>query len=110
MTPADVAENLMPKVVNEDVETSFERLIQALRSSKEETVMKAKKEEGISSNGEDSSEEETEEALVHIELYNISSHENIHKIFKLVMLNVQIKGQNAMPYFWVSVQTIPFML
>ncbi|KAI5393856.1 V-type proton ATPase subunit c''2, variant 3 [Lathyrus oleraceus] len=56
MTPADVAENLMPKVVNEDVETSFERLIQALRSSKEETVMKAKKEEGISSNGEETEE------------------------------------------------------
>jgi hypothetical protein len=39
MTPgitADVAENLMPKVDNEDVETSLERLVQALRISKEE--------------------------------------------------------------------------
>jgi len=55
MTPADVAENLMPKVANEDVETSLERLIQALRSSKEE----AKKEKGT--NGEDSSEKEAED-------------------------------------------------
>ncbi|PNX76706.1 putative mitochondrial chaperone BCS1-B-like protein, partial [Trifolium pratense] len=40
MTPADVAENLMPKVANEDVETSLERLIQALRSCKEEAEKK----------------------------------------------------------------------
>ncbi|KAK7269065.1 hypothetical protein RIF29_21781 [Crotalaria pallida] len=44
ITPADVAENLMPKVVNEDVETCLERLIQALRNSKEEARMKAEKE------------------------------------------------------------------
>jgi chaperone BCS1 len=56
MTPADVAENLMPKVANEDVETSLERLIQALRSSKEE----AEKKEGTS--GEDTSKEEAEDA------------------------------------------------
>ncbi|GAU18054.1 hypothetical protein TSUD_51650 [Trifolium subterraneum] len=56
MTPADVAENLMPKVANEDVETSLERLIQALRRSKEE----AKKKEGTS--GEDTSKEEAEDA------------------------------------------------
>lgn len=61
MTPADIAENLMPKVVNEDVKTSLERLILTLRSSKAEKVMKAKKEERISANGEDSSEDETEE-------------------------------------------------
>jgi chaperone BCS1 len=56
MTPADVAENLMPKVANEDVETSLERLIQALRSSKEV----AEKKEGTS--GEDTSKEEAEDA------------------------------------------------
>jgi len=44
MTPADVAENLMPKVANEDAEASLERLIKALRTSKEEAEMKAKKE------------------------------------------------------------------
>jgi chaperone BCS1 len=56
MTPADVAENLMPKVANEDVETSLERLIQALRTSKEEAEIKAKKEDGTSG------EEEAEDA------------------------------------------------
>ncbi|AES62920.1 AAA-type ATPase family protein, putative [Medicago truncatula] len=56
MTPADVAKNLMPKVSNEDVETSLERLIQkpleALRK-------RLRKEEGTS--GEDSSEKEAED-------------------------------------------------
>ncbi|GAU17489.1 hypothetical protein TSUD_340320 [Trifolium subterraneum] len=46
MTPADDAENLMPKIANEDIEISFERLIQALRISKEEAEMKAKQEDG----------------------------------------------------------------
>ncbi|KAL5072020.1 hypothetical protein RYX36_022907 [Vicia faba] len=45
ITPADVAENLMPKVANEDVETSLERLIRALRSSMEEANKKAEKTE-----------------------------------------------------------------
>ncbi|XP_027358814.1 AAA-ATPase At3g28510-like [Abrus precatorius] len=56
ITPADVAENLMPKVADEDVETSMERLIQVLRRSKEN----AEKEKGTTtmeeSNGVDSSE------------------------------------------------------
>ncbi|CAJ2630907.1 unnamed protein product [Trifolium pratense] len=56
MIPADVAENLMPKVTNEDVETLLERLIQALRSRKEE----AEKKEGTS--GEDTSKEEAKDA------------------------------------------------
>ncbi|WJX15772.1 hypothetical protein P8452_05876 [Trifolium repens] len=64
MTPADVAENLMPKVANEDVETSLERLIQALRTSKEEAEIKAKKEAEIKAKKEDgtSGEEEAEDA------------------------------------------------
>ena len=61
ITPADVAENLMPKVGNEDVERSLERLIQALKSSKEEARMKKEKgttaTEKPSSSGEDSSKE-----------------------------------------------------
>ncbi|CAK8540598.1 unnamed protein product [Lathyrus sativus] len=36
MTPADVAENLMPKSVNEDVETSLRNLIEALEKKKVE--------------------------------------------------------------------------
>lgn len=55
ITPADVAENLMPKVANEDVETSLKRLIQALRSSKEEAKKKGEKEE---STGEEDSAED----------------------------------------------------
>ncbi|PNX83408.1 ATP binding protein [Trifolium pratense] len=58
VTPADVAENLMPKVANEDVETSLKRLIQALRTSKEEAEMKAKKEDGT--NGEEEAEDAKE--------------------------------------------------
>lgn len=68
MTPADVAENLMPKVADEDVEASLERLIQALRTSKEEAEMKAKKEAEMKAEKEegtgeeDSSEKEAEDA------------------------------------------------
>jgi chaperone BCS1 len=62
MTPADVAENLMPKVANEDVETSLERLIQALRTSKEEAEIKAKKEAEIKAKKEDGTSGEEEKA------------------------------------------------
>ncbi|XP_061367708.1 AAA-ATPase At3g28580-like [Gastrolobium bilobum] len=66
ITPADVAENLMPKVANEDVETSLERLIRALRSSKEKAHVKAEKEKGTTAmeepNGKESSEEEAADA------------------------------------------------
>ncbi|MCI52999.1 putative mitochondrial chaperone BCS1-B-like, partial [Trifolium medium] len=62
VTPADVAENLMPKVANEDVEISLERLIQALRTSKEEAEMKAKKEAEMKAKKEDGGEEEAEDA------------------------------------------------
>ncbi|GAU29110.1 hypothetical protein TSUD_58760 [Trifolium subterraneum] len=58
MTPADVAENLMPKVANEDVETSLERLIQALRTSKEDAEKKAKKEAEMKSEKEEGTIEE----------------------------------------------------
>lgn len=73
MTPADVAENLMPKVANEDSETSLKRLIQALQSSKEEAKMKdAEKEKEMTteqeSDVEDSSEEEADgEEMEHME-------------------------------------------
>ncbi|XP_058725286.1 AAA-ATPase At3g28580-like isoform X1 [Vicia villosa] len=57
ISPADVAENLMPKVANEEVETSLERLIQALRSSKEEAKKKAEKAEESTGEGEDSAQD-----------------------------------------------------
>lgn len=40
MTPADVAENLMPKSVSEDVDTCLKNLIKALESNKEEEAKK----------------------------------------------------------------------
>lgn len=44
MTPADVAENLMPKSDDEDVEACLRNLIQALEAVKEEAAKKADKE------------------------------------------------------------------
>ncbi|KAF6151413.1 hypothetical protein GIB67_020637 [Kingdonia uniflora] len=44
ITPADVAENLMPKTVNGDAETSLKNLIEAFENVKEETRLKAQKE------------------------------------------------------------------
>ncbi|KAF8010648.1 hypothetical protein BT93_J1332 [Corymbia citriodora subsp. variegata] len=44
MTPADVAENLMPKSDDEDVEACLERLIEALGKAKEEARMKSEEE------------------------------------------------------------------
>ncbi|WJX15771.1 hypothetical protein P8452_05876 [Trifolium repens] len=56
--------NKVSQVANEDVETSLERLIQALRTSKEEAEIKAKKEAEIKAKKEDgtSGEEEAEDA------------------------------------------------
>ncbi|KAF8408032.1 hypothetical protein HHK36_007172 [Tetracentron sinense] len=41
ITPADVAENLMPKTITGDAETCLENLIQALEMAKEEARLKA---------------------------------------------------------------------
>ncbi|KAF3444733.1 hypothetical protein FNV43_RR14426 [Rhamnella rubrinervis] len=43
MTPADVAENLMPKSVTEDAETCLKKLIEALELAKEEAQKKAER-------------------------------------------------------------------
>ncbi|KAK4368865.1 hypothetical protein RND71_012657 [Anisodus tanguticus] len=45
MTPADVAENLMPKSSKEDAGTCLERLIEALETAKVEAKLKAEEEE-----------------------------------------------------------------
>ncbi|WVZ13508.1 hypothetical protein V8G54_011074 [Vigna mungo] len=45
MSPADVAENLMPKSEDEDVETCLENLINALKKNKEENANKKEEEE-----------------------------------------------------------------
>ncbi|KAJ4707534.1 AAA-ATPase [Melia azedarach] len=44
MTPADVAENLMPKSDEDDVETCLKNLIEALKAAKEEARKKAQEE------------------------------------------------------------------
>lgn len=45
MTPADIAENLMPKSSKENADTCLERLIKALETAKEEAKLKAEEEE-----------------------------------------------------------------
>ncbi|KAI4347633.1 hypothetical protein L6164_008429 [Bauhinia variegata] len=47
MTPADVAENLMPKSIDEDEQTCFQNLINALKLAKEEAKKKAEEEEKL---------------------------------------------------------------
>ncbi|WJX09321.1 hypothetical protein P8452_00168 [Trifolium repens] len=54
--------NKVSQVANEDVETSLERLIQALRTSKEEAEIKAKKEAEIKAKKEDGTSGEEEKA------------------------------------------------
>ncbi|XVE83854.1 hypothetical protein DITRI_Ditri16bG0121300 [Diplodiscus trichospermus] len=58
MTPAEVAEHLMPKTSSGDPETCLESLIQALESAKEDARMKAEKE---AKDKELSNQEETRE-------------------------------------------------
>lgn len=45
MTPADIAENLMPKSSKENADSCLERLIKALETAKEEAKLKAEEEE-----------------------------------------------------------------
>ena len=45
VTPADVAEHLMPKTIESDSETSLKSLIQALEMAKKEAALKTKEEE-----------------------------------------------------------------
>ncbi|XVF16527.1 hypothetical protein REPUB_Repub10bG0039400 [Reevesia pubescens] len=59
MTPAEVAEHLMPKTASGDPETCLESLIQALESAKEEARLQAEKE---AKDKELSSQEETKES------------------------------------------------
>lgn len=47
MTPADVAENLMPKLRGEEVEPRLKRLVDALEEAKEEAKRKAEEEEKL---------------------------------------------------------------
>ncbi|CAJ1946903.1 unnamed protein product [Sphenostylis stenocarpa] len=60
MSPADVAENLMPKSVDEDVETCLEKLIKALEVDKEEKARKKAEEEAEKKLEEKQKEESTQ--------------------------------------------------
>ncbi|XVF41927.1 hypothetical protein PTKIN_Ptkin01aG0319900 [Pterospermum kingtungense] len=67
MTPADVAENLIPKTKGGDVDTSLRTLIQSLETAKEEATDNAKakeedKVEAAAAADDDDDEEEEEEA------------------------------------------------
>ncbi|XP_052722755.1 AAA-ATPase ASD, mitochondrial isoform X1 [Vigna angularis] len=59
MSPADVAENLMPKSEDEDVETCLENLINALEKNKEENANKKEEEEAEENFEEEKAEEES---------------------------------------------------
>ncbi|KAI3736539.1 hypothetical protein L2E82_26375 [Cichorium intybus] len=58
MTPADVAENLMPKSDEEDAESCLLDLIKALNNAKQEARLKALDDVGIKASNEDSSDGE----------------------------------------------------
>ncbi|XP_060214584.1 AAA-ATPase At3g28580-like [Lycium barbarum] len=60
MTPADIAENLMPKSSKENADTCLERLIKALETAKEEAKLKAEKEEEERAKAEMEKEEKEE--------------------------------------------------
>ena len=62
ITPADVAENLMPKSMNEDAETCLKKLIEALETAKEEAKKKA--EEEAQSKAEKEEKEKQEDVKV----------------------------------------------
>ena len=62
MTPADVAEYLMPKTLKADAETSLKSLIQALEMTQKEAALKAKDEaDGEESSSSSAGEEDKEE-------------------------------------------------
>lgn len=67
MTPADVAENLMPKSAEEDAETCLENLIKALERTKEEAKMKAEEEAKLKAEEEVKLKEEEEAKLKAVE-------------------------------------------
>ena len=61
LTPADVAESLMPKTIKVDAETCLETLIQALRTAKEEARKKAQEEEKLKAEEDTKKDESSEE-------------------------------------------------
>ncbi|XVE83861.1 hypothetical protein DITRI_Ditri16bG0122000 [Diplodiscus trichospermus] len=60
MTPADVAENLIPKSDYDNGETCLERLIEALKAAKEEAIKKSKEEAGVKAEEEEKQKQQSE--------------------------------------------------
>ena len=58
ITPADVAENLMPKSTNEDAETCLKKLIEDLETAKDEAKMKAEEEARLKAETEEKEKQE----------------------------------------------------
>ncbi|XWS44261.1 hypothetical protein CRYUN_Cryun15aG0029500 [Craigia yunnanensis] len=60
MTPADVAENLMPKSDYDKKETCLERLIEALKAAKDEAIKKAEEEARLKAEKEEKQKQQSE--------------------------------------------------
>ncbi|XVE68044.1 hypothetical protein DITRI_Ditri09bG0037100 [Diplodiscus trichospermus] len=60
ITPADVAENLMPKSDYDKEETCLERLIEALKDAKEQAVKKAEEEARVKAEKEEKEKQQSE--------------------------------------------------
>nr|POE80213.1 isoform 2 of clustered mitochondria protein [Quercus suber] len=67
MTPADVAENLMPKSQNEDAETCLKKLIEAIKTAKEEATKKAEEEARLKAEEEEKEKQEATQEDVKVD-------------------------------------------
>jgi|UniRef100_A0A2N9EKU3 AAA+ superfamily predicted ATPase len=67
MTPADVAENLMPKSLDEDAETCLENLIEAIKMAKEEAIKKAEEEARLKAEKEEKEKKDAAEKDVKVD-------------------------------------------
>uniref|UniRef100_A0A7N2KZN6 AAA+ ATPase At3g28540-like C-terminal domain-containing protein n=1 Tax=Quercus lobata TaxID=97700 RepID=A0A7N2KZN6_QUELO len=67
ITPADVAENLMPKSLYDDAETCLKKLIEAIKNAKEEAIKKAEEEERLKAEKEEKEKQETTQEDVKVD-------------------------------------------
>ncbi|KAM3686273.1 hypothetical protein ACJW31_11G186000 [Castanea mollissima] len=67
ITPADVAENLMPKSQNEDAETCLKKLIEAIKTAKEEAAKNAEEEARLKAEKEEKEKQEATQEDVKVD-------------------------------------------
>ncbi|KAF3946880.1 hypothetical protein CMV_026902 [Castanea mollissima] len=67
ITPADVAENLMPKSLNDDSETCLKKLIEAIKTAKEEAKKKAEEEARLKAEKEEKEKQEASQEDVKVD-------------------------------------------